>query len=303
MVVTGAAIATGLAAEGAMVVAADQNLAGAEEIAASIREAGQNAVATGVDVRERDQMHDLAERAVTEFGRLDVWFNNAGVAMARPFLDVTAEDWHQTQSVNGLGTLLGCQEAARMMIRRSHGGKIINTASIAGRQGFARLAAYSASKFGVVALTQAAARALAEHRITVNAFAPGLVRTPMLDAIQDARPERAQPEFGGPLLGRESTPADILPTAVFLASSDSDYLTGQVLPVESGIAADAFVDSKVVPSGSSTGVICLTNRPSPLASAARRWDSVNCWTAARYSSNSMSRMFESIMITAPGTWK
>lgn len=217
-----------------MVVAADRNLAGAEEVAASIRETGQRAVAAGVDVRERDQVRALAELAVAEFGSLDVWFNNAGIALARPFLEATAEDWHATHSVNGLGVLLGCQEAAQVMIRGGRGGKIVNTASIAGRQGFPRLAAYSASKFGVVALTQAAARALAEHRITVNAFASGLVRTQMLESIRDSRPERAQPEMAGPLVGRESTPEDIVPTALFLASSDSDYLTGQVLPVDGG---------------------------------------------------------------------
>lgn len=228
----GAEIAAGLAAEGAMVVVADLNQADAESVASSIRADGHRAVATGVDVRERDQMRALAELATREFGRLDVWFNNAGVALARPFLDTTAEDWARVHSVNGLGVLLGCQEAARVMIRQGSGGKIINTASIAGRQGFARLAAYSASKFGVVALTQAAARGLAEHRITVNGFAPGLVRTPMLDDIRN-------PEANGSgemaiLLGRESTPADIVPTALFLASSDSDYLSGQVLPIDGG---------------------------------------------------------------------
>lgn len=228
----GAAIATGLAAEGAMVVVADLNRADAESVAKSIRADGHRAVAIGVDVRERDQMRALAELATREFGRLDVWFNNAGVALARPFLDTTAEDWAQMQSVNGLGVLIGCQEAARVMIRQGGGGKIVNTASIAGRQGFARLAAYSASKFGVVALTQAAARGLAEHHITVNGFAPGLVRTPMLDGIRD-------PAANGSgemaiLLGRESAPADIVPAALFLASSDSDYLSGQVLPIDGG---------------------------------------------------------------------
>lgn len=230
----GAAIATGLAAEGAQVVVADQDLAGAERTAEAIRAAGRNAVAAPVDVRERDQVRALAERAVAEFGCLDVWFNNAGIALARPFLEATEQEWHQTSSVNGLGVLLGCQEAARAMIRLDSGGKIVNTASIAGRQGFAGLAAYSASKFGVVALTQAAARALAEHRITVNAFAPGLVRTPMLEAIRDSRTERGREDLGGPLVGRESEPDDVVPAAIFLAAADSDYLSGQVLPIDGG---------------------------------------------------------------------
>lgn len=230
----GAAIAAGLAAEGAKVVVADQNQTGAEGVAASIRARGHSAVAVGVDVRERAQMQALAAAAVAEFDRLDVWFNNAGVALSRPFLDTTAEDWNLVQSVNGLGVLIGCQEAARVMIRQGGGGKIVNTASIAGRQGYPKVAAYCASKFGVVALTQAAARGLAEHRITVNAFAPGLVQTAMLDDLRAGRTADAPPDVAGILLGRDATPADIVPTAVFLASSDSDYVSGQVLPVDGG---------------------------------------------------------------------
>ena len=159
---------------------------------------------------------------------------NVNTGAQRPILEATEQEWHQTSAVNGLGVLLGCQEAARAMIRLGSGGKIVNTASIAGRQGFAGLATYSASKFGVVALTQAAARALAEHRITVNAFAPGLVRTPMLEAIRDSPTERRREDLGGPLVGRESEPDDVVPAALFLSAADSDYLSGQVLPIDGG---------------------------------------------------------------------
>ena len=103
-------------------------------------------------------------------------FNNAGVAKAKPFLDVTEEDWDLVMRVNGLGVLLGMQEAARQMIAQKTAGKIINTASVAGKQGFALVSHYSASKFAVVALTQAAARELAKHRSPSTAYVRGSSR-------------------------------------------------------------------------------------------------------------------------------
>lgn len=146
-------------------------------------------------------------------------------------------------NVNGLGTLIGIQEGARRMIPRRKG-KIINTSSIAGRQGFPSFAPYCASKFAVNALTQAAARALAEHNITCNAFAPGVVDTPLwttldrdLLSIGDAEtPGQAMADFAsGILRGRVATADDILGTALYLASADSDYLTGQVTMIDGGM--------------------------------------------------------------------
>jgi meso-butanediol dehydrogenase/(S,S)-butanediol dehydrogenase/diacetyl reductase len=129
-----------------------------------------------------------------------------------------------------------------MIPRRA--GKIINTSSIAGRQGYPSFAPYCASKFAVNALTQAAARELAEHNITCNAFAPGVVQTPLWDqldadlrAIGDAeRPGQAMADFAaGILRGRPAVPDDLVGTALFLASADSDYLTGQVLMIDGGM--------------------------------------------------------------------
>ncbi len=120
---------------------------------------------------------------VAAFGRLDVMFNNAGISQTCQFMDVTEADWHRIMDVNGLGVLIGTQEAARQMKAQGGGGKIINTASIAGKQGYPLFAHYCASKFAVVALTQAAARALAADKITVNAFAPGVVRTELWEQL------------------------------------------------------------------------------------------------------------------------
>ena len=146
--------------------------------------------------------------------------------------------------INGLGVLIGIQEAARQFIRQGTGGKIVNTASVAGKQGFALVGAYSASKFAVVGLTQAAARELAANQITVNGFCPGIVATELwrnLDEqiMQTGRTSKAgeaMAEFGQDiLLGRVSTPEDCAGIAAYLASSDSDYMTGQCIQVDGGM--------------------------------------------------------------------
>lgn len=240
----GRAIAQACAAEGGSVVVADVNAEAAKAAVSDIGSAGGNAALAVVDVSKRDEVKAAVGVAVDSFGRLDVMFNNAGFNKPLHLLDVTEENWHSIMDVNAMGTLLGIQEAAKQMINQGDGGKIVNTASIAGRQGFPSFAPYCASKFAVIALTQAAARGLAEHNITCNAFAPGVVGTPLwtqLDAdlmeIGDSsRPGQAMEEFAaGILRGRVATPEDICGTALYLASSDSDYLTGQVIMIDGGM--------------------------------------------------------------------
>jgi meso-butanediol dehydrogenase/(S,S)-butanediol dehydrogenase/diacetyl reductase len=240
----GRGIATRLAEEGASVMIGDLNLAGAEEVATQLQDAGLAAAAHMVDVSRRDSTQDLIAATVARFGRLDVMFNNAGFNKPEPFLKITEEVWHRVMNVNALGVLLGTQEAAKQMIAQGNGGKIINTASIASRQGYPSFVPYCASKFSVLAIIQGAARALAAHGITVNGFAPGVVDTPLwtqldadLMAIGDAKePGQAMKDFSaGILLGRPAQPADIAGTALFLASADSDYMTGQVVMIDGGM--------------------------------------------------------------------
>ena len=237
----GAAIAVGCAAEGANVVVADLDEAGGLATAEAIRLEGGVAVAVTVDVTERASVRTSVETAVSEFGRLDVFFNNAGMNTPMRFLDVTEVNFLTVMRVNALGVLIGTQEAAYQFLAQESPGKIINTASIAGRTGFADFAPYSASKAAVISLTQAAARALADDGITVNAFAPGVVATPLwtkLDAdltaigAGDAGFDSMASQI---LLGRPAQPEDIVPTALFLASADSDYITGQIIPIEGGM--------------------------------------------------------------------
>jgi meso-butanediol dehydrogenase / (S,S)-butanediol dehydrogenase / diacetyl reductase len=236
----GRGIAARLAHEGANVVIADVDADGAKAAAEEIG----GAMAVACDVADRASVQAAIAAAVERFGRLDVMFNNAGVSKTVRFLDTTEDDWERIMRVNGRGVLLGMQEAANQFKRQGGGGKIVNTASIAGKSGFPLFAAYSASKFAVIGLTQAGARAFAEDEITVNAFCPGVVTTELWDQLDDEfiaigetqRKGEALESFGaGILAGRLSTPDDITGLALFLASSDSDYITGQAINVDGGM--------------------------------------------------------------------
>ena len=240
----GRAIGLRLASEGASVVFADINIDLAEVTAGECRDQGGTAMAVKVDVTQRDQVKAMIDKAVAAYGKLDIMFNNAGVNRPQNFLETTEENWHWIMNINGLGVLIGIQEAAKQMIAQGHGGKIINTASIAGRQGFANVAPYCASKFAVISLTQSAARELAPHKITVNGFSPGVVDTPLWEQLdkdlmalgESSKPGEAMQNFSADiLLARPGQPEDIAGTALFLASADADYVTGQIMAIDGGM--------------------------------------------------------------------
>lgn len=245
----GRAIGEALLDEGASVCFADMNGPLVAEVAEANRtrlgaDGADRVLAVEVDVTRRDQVRAMIARTVGVFGRLDVQFNNAGVNKPMNFMDVTEQNWNFIMGVNGLGCLIGMQEAARQMIAQGGGGKIINTASIASRQGFDNVAPYCASKFAVVSLTQSGARDLARHNITVTGFAPGVVATEMWQEVDRdlmeigaaERPGQAMEEFSAEILrGRVATPADITGTTTFLASRDSDYMTGQIVMIDGGM--------------------------------------------------------------------
>ncbi|WP_425102414.1 SDR family NAD(P)-dependent oxidoreductase [Tropicibacter sp. S64] len=241
----GRAIGEALLEEGAKVCFADLNGEKVAQVADAARSAHNGRVISAqVNVTDREQVRAMIAHTVETFGRLDVKFNNAGVNKPMNFLDVTEDNWNFIMGVNGLGCMIGMQEAARQMIRQGGGGKIVNTASIASRQGFDNVAPYCASKFAVVSLTQSGARDLARHNITVTGFAPGVVATEMWEQVdQDLmqigaadRPGQAMEEFSAEILkGRVATPADITGTTTFLASKDSDYMTGQIVMIDGGM--------------------------------------------------------------------
>jgi meso-butanediol dehydrogenase/(S,S)-butanediol dehydrogenase/diacetyl reductase len=240
----GEGIARRLASEGASIAVADLNGEKAKALAEELRSGGANAIGVKVDVGERSQVQAAIKEVVARFGRLDVLFNNAGFNKPLPFLDVDESNFNSIMRVNGWGVMVGIQEGAQQMIAQGGGGKIINTASIAGRQGYAEFAPYCCSKASVISLTQAGAREFAKHKITVNAFAPGVVVTPLWDGLEqdmiDKGVIKKKGEFiesfsASILLGFPSKPKDLAGIASFLASSDSDYITGQVIMCDGGM--------------------------------------------------------------------
>jgi 3-oxoacyl-[acyl-carrier protein] reductase len=228
----GRALALGFAREGAAVVAGDLEGANAEETARLIEAAGGRAHGMAVDVSDREQARALVQAAVERFGRVDILINNAGVFPRAMLLEMDEPVWDLVLDVNLKGTFLCAQAAARAMVQRGRGGRILNIASASAFRPAARATHYAASKAGIVAFTRNAAIELAPHRITVNAIAPGLTDT-------------AQPRYGMTEeeiasagaqipLGRIAQPEDMLPTALFLCSEEAGYITGQIHHVNGG---------------------------------------------------------------------
>ena len=161
---------------------------------------GGSATSVGVDVTDRSQVRAMVETAVETFGELNVIFNNAGMNRPRNFMDVDEANFNEIVRVNTWGVIVCTQEAARQMIAQGSGGKIVNTGSIASRQGYWDFVPYCVAKFGTLAITQATARGLIEHGITVNAFAPGVVDTPMWVGLnEDIRAIHDQPADANPM--------------------------------------------------------------------------------------------------------
>lgn len=231
----GAEIARALARSGAAVMVADIDLAGAEVVAREIRDRGGIAHAHAVDVSDLASVRALFRAIDSMLGELDVIFNNAGILQQQDFLDIDEHSWDATMRVNALGPLLCTQEAARRFIERGRG-KIINICSTSSRQPSARYASYAASKAFLLALTQATARELALHGITVNGIGPGIVATDLWAPTDDhAGAPNLDDYVSGIPLGRVSEPSDVAGLAEFLAGPASDYITGQLIMVDGGV--------------------------------------------------------------------
>ena len=240
----GEAIARELASHGAPMMIADINEEGAAAVARSINESGGSAIACRLDVTERDTVVSAIRKTQAEFGRLGCMVNNAGIAQGKAYLSLDESDWRRVMDTNALGVLIGTQEAAKAMIEQGRGGSIINTASIAGKQGFKELAHYCASKAAVISLTQSAAKAFGEHQITVNAICPGIVETEMWNVLGadmhnegwSTSPDEAfRVNAALAVLGRPSVGQDLAGIVRFLASDESRFITGQSIVVDGGI--------------------------------------------------------------------
>jgi acetoin reductase-like protein len=250
----GKAVALRLAHEGADLIVADVDTTHAEKTAKEIHAANHRAVAHSLDLADTSQIQPLVERAVNAFDRIDILVNVAGVALTKPFLETTEDEWDHVLDTNLKGTVFCIQAVARQMIRqvpekirqagradRSYG-KIVNFSSISGRRGRELQMAYAASKAAIISVTQSAALAFRAYNINVNAVAPSVVPTPMWEQIDKDRARlfgkvsgQSMKEFVERIpLGRAGSPEDIAAAVAFLCSSDSDYITGQTLNVDGG---------------------------------------------------------------------
>ncbi|MEN3267202.1 acetoin reductase [Pseudonocardia sp.] len=239
----GRGIALRLGKDGHAVAVNDIDKAKAEAVAAEITDGGGRALAVPADVTDRAAVFAMVDRVATEFGSVDVMVANAGIAQVKTILELTPDDLQKIFEVNVFGVVYSLQAAAERMIAQGNGGKIINAASIAAHSGFDYLGHYSATKFAVRALTQAAAKELAKHQITVNAYCPGIVGTEMWDLIDEKLGAYLGTAKGEALanysqliaLGRVQTPEDVAGFVSYLAGPDSDYMTGQSVMIDGGI--------------------------------------------------------------------
>ncbi len=237
----GAGICRSFAREGATVAVIDLNLSAAERVAAGIVAERGRAAAYGCDVTDAAAVARAADEVESRLGPLEIWVNNAGISRVVPFLDCSEELWDLVLRVNLKGTFIGCQVAIRHMLPRRRG-VVLNMSSQSGKTGNSHYAAYCASKFGVIGLTQSLALEFARQGIRVNAICPGVVLTQLWEEqLEDYARKRglAAEQVASYLeekvpMGRLCTVEDVAATAVFLASDDAAFITGQAINVSGG---------------------------------------------------------------------
>jgi NAD(P)-dependent dehydrogenase (short-subunit alcohol dehydrogenase family) len=229
----GRAYAEGYAAEGARVVIADIAADGAADVATAICSAGGDAIGVGVDMASVDSVRAMVAAAAAWGGTVDILLNNAGIGIAKPLLETTEKDWDRQLDVNLKGMFFAIQAVLPHMLSKGRG-KIINIASTSGFvSSTTPEVAYDVSKGGVRQLTVAVAAELAASGINVNGIAPGTIETDLTRQILDTPEKRARAEAKIPI-GRVGQPADLVGAAIFLASRESDYITGHTLVVDGG---------------------------------------------------------------------
>lgn len=238
----GRGIALALASEGAAVVVTDIEAGAVEAVAAEIRGAGGRAESRVVDVRKWGDFIALVAHVERQFGQLDIAVNCAGVISVAAVEDVAEAEWDRVMDVNAKGVFLSCKAAVPAM-RRNGFGRIINISSVSGKDGYAKLALYSASKYAVLGFTNSLAKEVARDGITVNAICPGVVKTHMWDMLSDElreQGETAEQSWQRHVLefvpqGRPQTPEEIGGLAIYLALAPS--VTGQSINIDGGLTS------------------------------------------------------------------
>ncbi len=239
----GEAISRRLSKDGFSVAIADLNETKGKEVAADIEKSGGQAIAVKIDVSDRDSFFAAVQEVADKLGGFDVLVNNAGLGPTTPIDSITPELFDKVYHINVAGDIWGIQAAKEQFDKNKNGGKIINATSQAGVVGNPNLSLYSSTKFAVRGLTQVAARDLADSNITVNAYAPGIVKTPMMYDIAHRVGQNAgkSDEWGMQTFAKDialkrlSEPEDVAAAVSFLAGPDSDYITGQTIEVDGGM--------------------------------------------------------------------
>ena len=231
----GLTLAKGLAEAGADVVATGRRADLVKSAAEEIRALGRKSLVVPSDITDRASIEALLAAVEKEFGKVDILLNSAGITKRTPSLEVGEDEWNRIMETNLTGTLRTCQIFGRKMIKRKYG-RIINIASVASGRGFFEVAAYAASKSGVVSLTKTLAMEWAPHGVCVNAIAPGVFRTDLNKGLLDGT-ARGQEFITRTPMRRFGQLPELIGAAVFLASDAASFVTGHVLAVDGGFLA------------------------------------------------------------------
>ena len=228
----GAAIAQRLANEGARVaVCASRNIDSAEAVAGQIRNNGGEALAFKADVSQTEDVETLVKNVIDAWGKIDILVNNAGITRDNLIMRMKEDEWDDVLDVNLKGAYR-CIKAVTRPMMKARGGRIINVSSVVGLMGNAGQLNYAASKSGIIGITKSAAKELGSRNITVNAIAPGFIPTDMTAELTDDVKTKLIEQIP---LGKLGNPEDIAAAVAFLASSDANYITGQVIVVDGGM--------------------------------------------------------------------
>jgi len=228
----GKSTALELAKEGAKVVVSDIDIKECQNVCNEIKKIGFDAIAVKCDISKKSDVDAMIKKTMQKFQKIDILINNAGVVLTKPFVEMTEKDWDFVLDINLKGVFLCTNAVVKQMIKQKSG-KIISVASIAGEVGFMNTSAYCASKAGIINLTRGLALELSPHNINVNAIAPGVIATKMTeDMLKDKKTKEVL--LASTPLGRVGQPEEIGKAAVFLASDDSNFITGHTLVVDGG---------------------------------------------------------------------